>query len=727
MSGRTTGIGVRSLVAAFVLGSALAACDGRLVRFSGMEFEATGPASVGSAQAVVTLKFATGTVAHVSMTVSAGDGPAFAPITVALQANGSSWTAFVTGIPVGRGREFQVAALDGTGATLVSGLATSDVAAGAVAMVSIVLYPSTQPYETTAPEIDYVAASTTDVEPLMPVTVRASAHDSTALTYQWTSTCGGFDLAASSTATWTAPARGGVTCDLTITVSDGGGNTSSATFAISVAAGRTISGFRLVTYWPDPPAGQVTLPAADVATARAPTALALTSSGQWVAYPGGSVGSGGSFVQGPFGADGSFVVPNVPPGAYTLCYEPPGGAEECTDTSADVVDLGYDTLGRADQTAAAASTPVTFSLGGLDPWDPLLEEIQVTSSGANLWDSLPDVFLGGVTAGSVGEDWDHPNVAWSPLHLLEPSDLLFVHQLSARPLYSGNSVLLYTAATDATLQPPDPSALTGIGLSDGAAAGITAALQSLPLSASITVAWSTSQFEAVAANLAPAQRIALGARAHELVVGASAWSLPYPAPAAAGFPELVKFALPAGAGDVSETFYYGQFLPSLWKEWCGARFGAQVQYLVPGATTPFVDVAGVEQRSPLPLVDAPLVPAIGPVLELRIHGSDALQDHTGVTGTPTLSWSAPSTGQPTAYLVEVFRLLERAGATTSSLVLRYTTSNTAVTLPPNVLQGGGLYYAKVTAEVSGVPYDTAPFRTANVFARATSLTGTFMP
>jgi hypothetical protein len=80
-------------------------------------------------------------------------------------------------------------------------------------------------------------------------------------------------------------------------------------------------------------------------------------------------------------------------------------------------------------------------------------------------------------------------------------------------------------------------------------------------------------------------------------------------------------------------------------------------------------------------------------------------------------------------VIEVYKLGTSGGATTSSLALRYVTraATVTVTVPPGVLEVGGTYYAKITAEVSTVPYALAPFRRANVYARATVLSGTFAP
>jgi len=714
MTGRTHVRCGRALAAALALWS-LSGCNaGQILEQAKLR--------TGDAQALAVVD-ATAGVVRVTLTVSPGDGPTFTPIEVELRNTGDGWSIHVTGIPGGPGRRFDAVAFDASGAPILTGSAKADVVPGSIPLLSIVLHGT--PYQAALPTLDYVSASATSVDPYAVVDVQVSARGPTALGYAWTSTCGSFDAPSRASCRWRAPASGGLSCDLTVTVRDATGNSVADRFTVSVHAGRTVTGSRLATYWPDPPAGKVTVPSPDISVP--PDVLVPDGSGGWTVHRGGSIGPGGSFQQGQFAPDGSFVVPGVPQGPYVLCHGLPGGAAACTETAADDVDLGYDVLGRADQSAATASTPVNFALSGLYPWDPLVDELQVTSSGANVWERLPDVFRGGDTGGGVDDDWYAPGAGGPPLHLLSAHDVVFVHQLSARALYSGFDLLFYAAATRATPAPPDPAAVTGAQLADGQAGAVAASLQALSLSASLPVQWSPSDFEAVAPALAPAARTAADGRIHELVVGASALALGCPAPAARGFPELVRFALPAGAAPISDTLLYGRFLPSTWLEWRGARFRVPVSYLAPGAATPRIDWAEVSRRDPLP-ADPAVVPAIGPALAVQLNGEDALVDHAGVTATPKFSWSAPTAGTPSAYLLDIYELTaDGDGGTVATLVLHYATGRLQVAVPPGILQTGGVYYAKLTAEASDVAYDRAPMRVANVFARASALTGTFTP
>jgi hypothetical protein len=719
----------RAFAVAACLATLVAGCNGQhAVPSPEDEVQAT-----GSARIAITLGNGIPTLKLLRLTVTPGNGPSFAPIVVDIQQNNGTWNTFVTGIPAGPDRLFEGVALDANGQILGSGSGESDITAGESAAVSFVIQlASPPPVVTSVPVLDEVAVPTTTVAPGSTTTLQATAHDPDGglVTYLWTATCGGFDNPSQSTVAWTAPLTDPTTCVLTITVSDGVGASAAAFLTMTVTSARTITGSRLVTYWPDPPNAQVTLPPPDLVSAVAPSALVRDASGHWTVYPGGSLGADGTFVAGQFGSDGSFAVPGVPTGAYVLCYQITPSAQVCTETSMPSVDLGYDIVGRPDPVIATQPTPVTFILSGLDPWDPIREQVQITSSAADLWDVLDSFgeLRGGDTGGVLVEDWSSANANEAAQNLLVPADVLFLYQLSTRPLYALGTVLFYTAATQATTQTPAVEGLTGITLTDGQASTVTAALAPLPLNASLTPSWGLSTFEAYEASLAPAQRMEVGPTAHTLRVGASAFALEYPAPLmVAGSPILLDFELPAGLGAVSGTLYYGRFLPSLWLEWLETSFTVQASYLAPGATTPITDSATVLRREAMPLLSESLVPAVSPVQAPQINGLDAQEDETAVTVTPTLAWAPPATGVPTAYIIEIFKLASQEQATTSTLVLRYIAQTTTFQIPPGFLEAGSTYYAKITGVVTSVPYDVAPFRTANIYEQAQVLTGTFAP
>jgi hypothetical protein len=689
------------------------------------------PPTAGSVRVTAVAAALSPDIARVVLVVSPGGGSSFSPMRMDLVRGQTAWTAFVTGIPAGAQRQFQVFAYDATGAEVARGEAYSDVVPGSTTVVVIRLERAPPPIlRNHAPIIDYLTASKTTARTGEVLRFGASAHDQDpqdTITYHWSATCGGFDDADRSFTFWTAPGTEG-TCKVTITVTDNHGAATSRSIDITVVSGTIAgaAGTRMVTFWPDPPALQVTAPAPDVATASAPSAL-VQSGGTWSTLPGGHLAADGSFVPGTMGADGSFVIPGAF-GAYVLSYVLPGGVQAYVDTSATEVDLGYDVLGRPDQASPASPLLVSLALTGLDPWNPIWEQVQLTSSNANL-SLTPNTFgalLGGDTSGTLSVSWMGQDGL--PLNRVQSGDTVFLHQLSTRSITSGDQLYFYSAATHATPAPPDPAALTTLALPPGGSFSLARELPPLPLSAGLDVAWSPPAFEVSLPAMGPSSRTSAGPRAHALVVGASAFPLaPVAPPQKDGTPALVVFVVPAGTPQLAGTLYYGRFLSSLWNEWRGTTFRADVTYLAAGATNPLVETASLVRRDALPVAAGTIVPGVTPVRLPLVNGADALTDQASVTGTPLLSWLPPATGSPTAYLVQVYELKASGPSSVSAEVLRYATSATAVTIPPGVLAAGATYYARITALVAAVPLDSAPFRAANVYQKAETLTGLFTP
>ena len=193
-------------------------------------------ASMGSARVAVASTSLSADVVKIVVTVNPGTGSTFTPIVENLAQTGGSWSAYITGIPAGSGREFDVVASDASGASLYTGSARSDITAGAVASVVVALEPMGGGGSSSAPVIDYLSASATVVAPggTVRLGVAASDADPTAtLSYLWQATCGAFDHPDSTAVTWTAPATAG-SCQVSITVTDNSGLSVTAYQVIAV-------------------------------------------------------------------------------------------------------------------------------------------------------------------------------------------------------------------------------------------------------------------------------------------------------------------------------------------------------------------------------------------------------------------------------------------------------------------------------------------------------------
>ena len=180
---------------------------------------------------------------------------------------------------------------------------------------------------------------------------------------------------------------------------------------------------------------------------------------------------------------------------------------------------------------------------------------------------------------------------------------------------------------------------------------------------------------------------------------------------------------------------YATFLdPSLWNEWRGVDFTGHVSYTAALATSALVESVSMGRREPMvPPPVTPLAPTLTPVQAptLTPAGGTALGMFATLTAVglvPTISWTAPATGLPTSYLIEIYGLDNVAGASVSTPVATWITGGTSVSLPPGVLAATRTYYARITARiVPSDPFATSPFRRVNTWTWASTLTGTFAP
>jgi len=195
--------------------------------------------SGGAARVAVSAAALSADVAEIIVTVSPGDGPGFTPFQAAMSNSPDGWSAFISGIPVGPGRLFEVAANNAAHQTLYSGSAKTDIVAGSPATVVIMLGGSaTNPYQDNAPVIDFVVASQSAVPPSATVRLGISAHDpdpGDVVSFQWAANCGTFDDTTKTSVTWTAPAVAG-RCQISATASDNRGASVTVYLAIDVAA-----------------------------------------------------------------------------------------------------------------------------------------------------------------------------------------------------------------------------------------------------------------------------------------------------------------------------------------------------------------------------------------------------------------------------------------------------------------------------------------------------------
>lgn len=472
----------------------------------------------------------------------------------------------------------------------------------------------------------------------------------------------------------------------------------------------SITGTRQVTYWDDTgTSGPVAAPDVAVVPPSAPVllrAFVANGAGGWTIYPGF------------WPSKGAFSIPGVPAGPYLLGFTDAAEVIHLIDTSNATPDLGYDVLGRSDATAASGSTPVAFDLTGLVPW-AAGDGLQVTSSNAGVWDALSiGALTANATSGTVSEDWYSSNSGQGPLALLSPGDVLYAHQMISQTDATSGLTYLSSAAF---------ASLGDVALIDKAPATLTMTLAATSAMGSLASAtWNIFAFEALLPAMNP--NATVDSRAHSLTVGASPFPTDATGPAERGSPVLLSLQAAQGTtpDPVLGTLGYGRFLDSLWSEWRAIDFTAHVSYSAP-SSTPLDVTVSVGRREPIGSA-TPLSPTLAPVQSPAIGGANAFANLTGVTTTPVIGWSAPATGTPTSYLIEIYRLDAVGGASRSTLVVTWQTAATSVSFPPGILVAGATYYARITANaITADPFATGPFRRIGAAAYASTLTGTWSP
>ena len=491
---------------------------------------------------------------------------------------------------------------------------------------------------------------------------------------------------------------------------------SSTCSAGACVSSRTVTGSRLVTYWLEDGATS-TAPAPDVSPLPGNAGAVVTALVQagttWVQYPG------------TFTPDGRFSIPAVPVGPYQLVLVTGSGEVFSVATSADSVDVGFDVLGRPDQTIAATPTPVTLDLTNLSPW-AATDEVQVVSVGAGIRDVsiAGTALLEGSTGGSVVRDW----AAAPPLGLLGPTDVLRAVQMShATAAFAGGSLDYQVAGRT--------GGATGITLASGAASTVPVALVDPPTSGALTVDWGVSGFEALLPSMGPA---GIAATDHTLQVDASFGQSGSPS-ASGGAPVLLHAAVPSGSADVllATPLAYGQSLPigatpDSWVEWREARFDAQVPVVAPGASVAWNGQVTAGQRVPMANADGVRAsPRLTPIGSPTWNGTlDATSSQGSVTTSPTLAWTPPPEGA-TSYAVRIWQVSASADVpsiTVSTLLGHWSTVEPSIRIPPGILLPGSTYVAQVEARVElGPAVTSAPWRSRTVTDWAGRMTATFSP
>lgn len=470
---------------------------------------------------------------------------------------------------------------------------------------------------------------------------------------------------------------------------------------------RDVEVTRLVTTWDASGAKEI---AAD---------SAVTAVAALVADEAGNV----QRIEGLPTSGGHWRIPAVPAGTYTVELRTTGTPPVTYYvSSADALDLGIDRLGRRP-TYATASTPVTFTLGGLAPWSDG-DLLQLSASDAWLWQEFYPASLAGgdVAAAEVldfaGDEKSVYGTAWRT-PLLAAGDELWVVQLRPQALEGLPSG--YATAVAA-------GAVSGTATPDGEATALPVALASPSSSGTFAIDWRTSQFAALMTG---------EATQHGLYVSAAPAPLTYPSPVLDGMTmDLLEAVvddadIQTASGDLSlGTVAYGRFLPGAYHEFRAASAWSFVRRTVPGTAAEGWLSETIDTWEAMAATATPIAPRVGPARNVSIGGRPATAPLTAVGPAPSITWLGTVFGTVRQYELVVHEIAPSPSDETRAIttpVARIVTAATSAKLPVGVLQTGHAYVLEIRARSSPGEYDRAPERMGLPFGQARSFTETFTP
>jgi hypothetical protein len=422
-------------------------------------------------------------------------------------------------------------------------------------------------------------------------------------------------------------------------------------------------------------------------------------------------------------ANQSFSVPGVPVGPYFLEMSATrllrascGGGPTIVnakvsllfDLATSAPDLVTVTSGRPDLTThSKPNTQVTFNITGMEPW-AFGDRMQFTSAQGqtNQSGSFQITPATGAVSFSGTSQWFGPGLPDAA-----KNDVVFVYQRATIPIASGASAASLHRATRY-------ARLTDLTVADGATSTASVGLVAAPQTGSVDADLRGAQFAAFAADVNPGAAPSF----FGMLVFSVPHSVSYPdMPPNEGTPVL--FLEPSSAVDANYgALAYGQFLDPFWKELRRVFYTFDVSSAGTQATLQ-------SDVSASALTAGPIVPLLGPPRSPRVNGNDAFAAQTGVGVQPTISWSPPTRGAPTSYVIEIVPLLlpcNTAGQTVGVTAVVHGSNSFKV--PPGVLKSGLAYRATITARQA--PWDTldaGPFRTGTPFHSAQCVTSTFVP
>jgi hypothetical protein len=409
-------------------------------------------------------------------------------------------------------------------------------------------------------------------------------------------------------------------------------------------------------------------------------------------------------VTGSGASDGTFLVPQVPGGPFLLRL----GSTVLVHPARQVSFESY-TAGRPNATVNHPGFYFPLTLDGLSPWESLpsdLQQLVLLSSNAGC---VAPLLLGTfLQVGATSMQNDLAVSQQAPTIDAMQGDHAVIAQFTQQeqPNASGD---YYVNQLTGSLDVPSPE------LSAPSPQALQGTLQPVAFDQHVTVNLNLPAFEAQSADLVPNGT----PRAFFVEIYAYA-NTPSPArtrlrdfgfgevgfgdpvrPSEVGWP-LVGLGVPwRTVGAFPLTF--GNPFPG-WSTWVKAEYGAQGTIAMPlpdGGTSdvPVSQGSVVHFARLSSLAQGSIAPMLTPPRDIRIDGADAFAGAGHVSASPTFTWTGATSLDPAfdggtiSYGLTVTPLSGDPTATS----LTFLTTETRVTIPPELLTPGTLYNANVSA------------------------------
>jgi hypothetical protein len=399
-------------------------------------------------------------------------------------------------------------------------------------------------------------------------------------------------------------------------------------------------------------------------------------------------------------ADGSFTIPNFPPGAGWVRIREAGTTyDRYIWTDASQVNLNFAALGDP-------AVPLSSSSSTRLSMDPAAPGLSVSSMD--------------ILSPKAGYSNSLTTSTW-------PATFSWVN----RPLFnsSRDTDLIITGLATGTTPAGDPyrwitgdaqSIVTPFAMQDGVTNAIQANLliQGTPLWASIKV--SRDGFSSGLFNPRAAAGMSLSTEYRAQFLGGTR------GPMSGAQARILTHSTPTLSGVMdSGQLPFGDPFPAAWTRLVRVAYSSYVPFTFGTGTNTYTLNLGVGTTSTWKADAVPagnLAALVGPVGNLKANGQSMMTPLTGQGSTPLLTWDAPSIGQATSYSIWVINL------DTDEDLAYFTTPQRSLQLPAGILPPGARCLIWITAYHRQGGYDgTRPYASGWPFGTATAVSEPYIP